>query len=245
MLRFQFHLSLRATQGFAKSLVQLMSLNLEVPDYSTLSRRLAKCEIQMGSLKSSEPIHVVIDSTGLKVFGEGEWKVRQHGYSKRRTWQKLHLCVDEENQQVVSVSLTDNSFKDSELFEDLVSGLEESIEQASADGAYDSENCWDHCAKNNIQGTFPPRKDARLKQHGNSKEVPLQRDEHIRGIRKGGRKQWKKDSGYSRRSLAETAMYRFKALLGDKLSSREFDRQAMEAFIKCKILNKMTVPAAL
>ena len=213
--------------------------------HSTLSRGLESAQISLGKLKSGEQVHVVIDSTGLKVFGEGEWKVRQHGYSKRRTWRKLHLCVDESNGQILSSSLTDNSYKDNELFKDLVEGLEDHIDKASADGAYDSKECWQHCQDNDIQGIFPPRKGAKLKQHGNSKKDRLQRDEHIRAIRHKGKDQWKKDSGYSRRSISETAMYRFKTLLSDKLSSREFQRQAAEAFIKCKILNKMTVPSAL
>ena len=162
MIRFRFHLTLRSTQSFFESLVQLMSLSFQVPDYSTLSRRLDKCDVHLGKLKCSEPVHVVIDRTGLKVFGEGEWKVRQHGYSKRRTWTKLHLCVDEGNQQIISTSLTENSFKDNEVFEDLLYDLENHVGQASANRAYDTKNCWDFCEYNDIKGTFPPKKGALL-----------------------------------------------------------------------------------
>ena len=123
--------------------------------------------------------------------------------------------------------------------------LENHVNQVSADGAYDAKNCWDFCEPNEIKGTFPPKKGARIKQHGNCTEVPLQRDQHIRDIRDSGKKMWKQESGYSRRSLAETAMYwtschyqvkmtgtpyRFKTILSDKLSSRKFNRQAAEAF---------------
>lgn len=244
VLRFKFGLKLRCTQGFAESLVELMGLELEIPDYTTLCRRLGKIPAKLEkAVKSGKPIHVVIDSTGLKVYGEGEWKVRQHGYSKRRTWRKLHLAVDESNSQIVAVVLSDNSFKDNQLYEDLVDSADEDIEQVSADGAYDSENCYQKSIKEGINLVAPPRKGARLKEHGNCSGPPHPRDIHLREIRKVGRKQWKKNNDYHRRSISETAMYRFKALLGDKLSSREFERQANEAFIKCSILNKMKVPS--
>ena len=191
-----------------------------------------------------KPIHVVIDSTGLKVYGEGEWKVRQHGYSKRRTWRKLHLAIDESNSQIVAVVLSDNSFKDNQLYEDLIDSADEDIEKVSADGAYDSENCYKKSIKEGINLVAPPRRGAKLKKHGNCSGPPHPRDVHLREIRSVGRKQWKKNNDYHRRSISETAMYRFKMLLGEKLSSREFERQANGAFIKCSILNKMKVPSS-
>jgi hypothetical protein len=143
MIRFFFKQPLRATQGFTGSLMELLGFDLPVPDYSTLSRRMKKLEVKLGKLKSKgKRIHVVLDSTGLKVFGEGEWKVRQHGYSKRRTWMKLHLAVDEADGEILSMSLTENSFKDNELFEDLLKGLEDKISDVSADGAYDDQKIW-------------------------------------------------------------------------------------------------------
>lgn len=246
MIRFFFKQPLRATQGFTASLMDLLGFDLPVPDYSTLSRRMRKLEVKLGKLQSKgKKIHVVLDSTGLKVFGEGEWKVRQHGYSKRRTWMKLHLAVDEADGEILSMSLTENSFKDNELFEDLLSGLEDVISDTSADGAYDAKNVWDFCEEYDINPLIPPKKNAVLKQHGNCKAPPLQRDEIVRAIKKHGKKAWRLGSGYSRRSISETAMLRFKALLGPMLSSRDFDRQANEAAIKCKILNRLSCPSAL
>ena len=247
LIRFRFRLTLRATQGFVESLTGLIPKlsGLSIPDYSTLSRRLRKCWIDFGKMRSGEAIYTVVDSTGLKVFGEGEWKVRQHGYTKRRTWKKLHLCVNEKNSEIISASFTDNSFKDNELFTEMLGGLEEEVSKVGGDGAYDTRECWDFCRLNGIEGIFPPRKGAKIRKHGNCKGELLARDEHIRIIRRKGKKKWKKESGYSRRSIAETAMYRFKTLLGDKLSSREFNRQANEAFIKCKLLNMMSVPKVL
>lgn len=246
ILKERFQLTLRSAEGFATSIFSMLNLLLPIPSYSTLSRRAAQLSVEIRRLsKSKEAIHVVIDSTGLKVFGEGEWKVRQHGYSKRRTWRKLHLCVDEASGEILSSILTDNTFKDSEVFEELIEGADSDILQASADGAYDSSNCYDCCDQNNIQATIPPRSDAKIKQHGNIHEEPLQRDENLRLIRTIGKPAWRALSGYSRRSLSETAMYRFKIIFGDKLRSRNFDNQATESFIKCRLLNKMTTPSSL
>jgi hypothetical protein len=243
VVRFRFGLTLRETQGFAESLAELMKLDVEVPDYSTLCRRLEKVAVDLKAKASGNgPVHVVVDSTGLKVYGEGEWKVRIHGYSKRRTWRKLHLAVDESNNQILSVALSDNSFKDGEVFADLMDGVDADLERATGDGAYDDKSCYGWCEEHGAKGVFPPKRGAVIKQHGNSSNEPLARDEYVRDIRKHGRKGWKKKIGYHRRSLAETAMYRFKTILGDRLSSREFVRQAREAGIKCKILNMMRTP---
>ena len=246
LVRFRFRLTLRETQGFAQSLVKLMKFDVEVPNYTTLSRRLCKASSNVAAkVRRGESVHVVVDSTGLKVFGEGEWKVRQHGYSKRRTWMKLHLSVSESTNQILSVVLTDNSFKDSEVFEELMVGIDADITQTTGDGAYDAKNCWNWAAQNKVRAVFPPRKGARIKVHGNSHLKPNQRDKHIRLRRTLGKKQWKKKTMYSRRSIAETAMYRFKTILGDHLVSRDVSNQMAEAVIKCRILNLMPTPAVL
>lgn len=246
LIRFRWGLTLRATQGFPMSLTELMKLSVKIPDYTTLGRRLGKASRNItAKIKSRQQVHVVVDSTGLKVFGEGEWKVRQHGYGKRRTWMKLHLAVNESDSQILSVVLTDNSYKDNEVFEELMADVGGEITQATGDGAYDAKNCWAWAEETQVDGVFPPRKGAKLRSHGNSKEAPSQRDEHIRLRRKVGKKRWKKKTGYSRRSLAETAMYRFKVILGDDLSSRRTQNQVAEAILKCKILNMMPTPSAL
>ena len=198
LIRFQFHLTLRATQGFVESLTQLIPglSGLNIPDYSTLCRRLKRCGISFGKIRSSrEGIYVVVDSTGLKVFGEGEWKVRQHGYNKRRTWKKLHLCVDESNSEIISASLTDHCIKDNEVFEEMLEGLESKVSQVSGDGAYDAWKLWNYCEFHGIKGIFPPGKGAKIKRHGNCKGARLQRDEHIRMKRRIGKKNGRKGVG--------------------------------------------------
>jgi len=243
-IRFKYGLALRETEGFVQSIFKLMKLELEVPDFSTLCRRMNKLTVSLNqSLAGKSLMHVVVDSTGLKVFGEGEWKVRTHGYSKRRTWRKLHLAVDESDNQILAVVLSTNDFKDNEIFPDLMSQIEEKkIGQVSGDGAYDDRKCFQWAEKRGILATFPPRRGAKITSHGNAQADPKTRDEHIREIRKMGRKGWKIANDYHRRSLAETAMYRFKTLLSDRLSSKVFEKQWAEVMIKVKILNKMETP---
>lgn len=241
-LRAVFHLTLRSTEGFIHSLVSLGNLGLDVPDYTTLCKRAKTLVIELPRSHSSrsENLHIVVDSTGLKVFGEGEWKVRQHSYSKRRTWRKLHIAVDVSNQEIVSACVTTNACHDKEVLKDLLNGIEGSIEKLSGDGAYDSHENYDELNQRGIEALIPPRKDARIKQHGNKSAKPLARDEVVRQIRQLGRKHWKQISGYHQRSLVETAMFRLKTIFGDRLRSRVFENQANEAFIRCSALNRMT-----
>jgi len=163
----------------------------------------------------------------------------QHGISKRRTWRKLHLGVDEATGEILAAVVTTNDVHDGEVLNDVLPAIEGDIEQVSTDGAYDHLHCYDEIAERGAKPVIPPRKDAVIWQHGNCKAPPHPRDENLRYIRKHGRKQWKRDSNYHRRSLAETTMFRFKAIFGGNLSSRKFDNQAVELFIKCAALNRM------
>ena len=237
-LKFLFNLTLRAAQGLFQSLFSLLKIDLPVPHYSTLSRRLRKLESDLESDNTNEPISIAIDSSGLKVYGEGEWKLRAHGYSKRRTWRKFHLGIDVNSQTIRAVTVTTNDFKDSEVFEETISQITASINDIMGDGAYDSKNCYDVCQAINANPIFPPREGAVIHQHGNSKAEPLARDQAIRDIRQLGKKGWKEKSGYHRRSLAETTMFRFKKQFTAELKSRDFNNQANEVFLKCGILNQ-------
>lgn len=229
----------RQTQGLLESLFELMGIDLRVPDHSTVSRRMGNLEIVLPVVAKDQAVHVVVDSTGVKVYGEGEWKTRQHGISKRRTWRKLHLGVDESTGEILAAVVTTNNVHDGEVLNDVLDAIEEPIEQVSTDGAYDHSHCYDEIAQRGAKAVIPPRKDAVIWQHGNCKAPPHPRDENLRYIRKHGRKTWKRDWGYHRRSLAETTMFRFKAIFGGNLSSRKFDHQAVELFVKCAVLNRM------
>jgi hypothetical protein len=234
-----YRLAGRQCQGFLESIFELMRIDLPVLDHSTLSRRLGQLSVELPVVPKEGARHVVVDSTGVKVYGEGEWKTRQHGVSKRRTWRKLHLGVDEATGEILAAVATTNDFHDGEVLNDVLQAIDEPIEQVSTDGAYDHRHCYDEIAAKGAIAVIPPRKDAVIWQHGNRKEKPHQRDENLRSIRKHGRKRWKRDSGYHRRSIAETTMFRFKTIFGGNLSARKFDNQAVELFIKCAALNRM------
>lgn len=234
-----YRLAGRQSQGFLESLFELMEIELSVPDHSTLSRRIGNLSIQLPVLPKEGARHVVVDSTGVKVYGEGEWKTRQHGVSKRRTWRKLHLGVDEATGEILAAVVTTNDFHDGEVLNDVLEQIEAEIEQVSTDGAYDHTHCYDEITERGAKPVIAPRKDAVIWQHGNCKAPPHPRDENLRYIRKHGRKKWKRDANYHRRSLAETTMFRFKVIFGGNLSSRTFDNQAVELFIKCAALNRM------
>ena len=244
VLRFKFGLTLREVEGFASSIFEWMGLQVTIPNYSTLCRRLGALSLVLWQkISPADRLHIVVDSTGLKVYGEGEWKVRIHGVGKRRTWRKLHLAVDEKNNHILGVVLTTNDFKDNEILPALMDQINsKNVAKVTGDGAYDDKKCFTWAEEKKIKAVFPPRRGAKIQQHGNSKKKPKTRDILIRGIAKLGRKKWKKRIGYHRRSIAETAMYRFKALLGDRLRSRMFINQWAEVLIKVNILNKMQTP---
>lgn len=239
-LRELFRLPYRQTEGLGCSLVKLMQVEVAIPDFSSLAKRAAKLSVSLSVTARKGPLDVVVDSTGLKVFGEGEWKMRKHGKSKRRTWRKLHLTVNPDTQEIEAEVLTENSGHDADQVDELLDQVNGPVDAFYGDGAYDQWKVYDSLRGREIQPIIPPRRNAKIKQHGNAHQTPLVRDEAIRSIRRVGRKQWKKDIGYHRRSLAETAMYRMKCCFGDKLKNRELPNQRAETRIRSKILNRFT-----
>ncbi len=234
-----YHLPLRATQGLMRALIKLLGVELAVPHYTTLCRRRTALEVVLPRREKSEPLHLVVDSIGIKVYGEGEWKVRQHGYSRRRTWRKLHLAVDAATHEVVAAVVSTNDFKDSQILPDLLTQVEGDIKQVSADGAYDSRNCYDAIGERAARAAIPPQKRARIWQHGNSKAAPHLRDDNLRAIRRKGRTGWKRESSYHQRSLAETAVFRLKMIFGERMRARQFEGQAAQMLVRCAALNRM------
>ena len=238
-LRAVFRMPLRATQGFARSVFEMMGLALTVPDYSTLCRRAADLAVDL-SRKSKGPLHLVLDSTGLKVYGEGEWKVRKHGYTKRRTWRELHLAIDAETHEVQAVAVTEAGVDDAEVVDRLLQPIDRPVARAAADGAFDQRKVYRVLEPRTAEVLIPPRRNARIWRHGNRAGPPLARDENLRLIRQVGRREWKRLVGYHVRSLAETGMFRVKTIFGGHLASRRPDRQATEGVIRCRALNLMT-----
>ena len=233
MLKGLFNLPLRALEGFINSLFKLMAVPLKSPDYSCISKRAKTVDINY-RLPSQGPVtHLVIDATGLKVYGEGEWKVRQHGKEKRRVWRKLHLAVDAATHAIVAAEVSLETVGDNAVLPTLLNPLRRKIEQVSADGAYDTKACHALLKKKGIRATIPPRKNAALWEEGHP------RNEAVKALKAGELKQWKQASGYHQRSKAETAMYRFKQLIGAKLSLRNYNAQVGEALAGVKVMNKM------
>ena len=157
-MKLIYGLAGRQTEGFLGSIFSLMKIELPVPEHSTVSRRKGKLEVMLPVVPKQGKVHVVVDSTGVKVYGEGEWKTRQHGVSKRRTWRKLHLGVDESTGEILSAVVTTNDFHDGEMLEELLDGIEQEIEQVSADGAYDQGHCYDSISKRQAKAAIPPWK---------------------------------------------------------------------------------------
>jgi len=236
-----YHLTNRGVEGFVRSLFRMLKINLPVPDHSTLSKRGKDLRVNLPK-KTSQSLNIVMDSTGLKIYGEGEWKVRMHGVSKRRTWRKLHVGANPEDGEIQAVILTENSVSDDAAVKVLLEQIEQDIINFAADGAYDKRKVYHllnaHSPDVNI--LIPPRKNAHIWKHGNTKAERLKRDENLRSIRKLGRKEWKKESGYHVRSLAETTIFRLKTIFGNELSARLLETQTTQALVRCAALNKMT-----
>jgi hypothetical protein len=234
LLREAYHLPLRSTQGLVSSVLRLMQAAVPSPHYSTLCRRARFLELSLGAPKKIT--HLVVDSSGLKVYGEGEWRVRTHGKQKHRTWRKLHISMDARTHQLTAASMTDKDVLDRNAVAGLLEQTEAEIKYVCADGAYDFEQCYRAISKRQAKALIPPRSDAIVR----GKSPFEQRDENVREILKAGRKQWKRKSTYHRRSLVETAFFRLKTIFSERLRSRRIDTQTTEAMTRCLAMNRMT-----
>jgi len=243
-LREVFRLPLRQTEGFLTSILGKIAPILKSPDHSTLCLRaktlLVKIQVRP---RSAEPLHIVVDSSGVKVYGEGEWKVRRYGLSKRRTWKKMHIGVDEDTGDILLGEVTGNDTADCETLTPLLNQLPASVavDQVSADGAYDKRVCYEELMRRGVPSiAIPPQHNAKIWSHGNAQGPPLPRDENLRRIRAIGRKRWKKEAGYHRRSMAENAFFRLKTIFSDKVRSRTSSNQRTELLLRYRALNLMT-----
>jgi hypothetical protein len=244
MIRAVHHKSLRALVGFLKSLMQLLGLSLPVPCYTRICRRAGELGQVLRRLSRRLPADVVFDSTGLKVYGEGEWKVRQHGKGRRRTWRKLHLAICPKTDEIILAELTDSSEADCEAFLRMQGHLPASVRRGYLDGAYDTSSCYRALADRNIRPIIPPRRGGVWSNEIAQPWMKPRNDAllaiHILGGDDQARKIWKKITGYHTRSLAETGMYRFKTLFGGTLKARKLHYQRAEVYAKSLAMNKMT-----
>jgi IS5 family transposase len=236
-LRKVYHLPLRQTEGFVSSIFSRSGIEVVVPDYNTLCRRSNGLKVNIRNSSSGQITDIVVDSTGLKVYGEGEWKVRRYGAGKHRTWMKLHIALDGSSQQIEAVALTTNAVDDASAAVPLMSQVNRPVKRFIGDGGYDRDKVRDMLYQRGVEQIIPPQHNARV----DKKQRPfrLQRDMTIKAIDTAGKDVWKRQQGYHQRSKAETAMFRYKTIIGGNLRSRKIEYQQTEVAIGCKILNMM------
>src|SRR5918995_2529122 len=244
LLRLAFGRPWRQTEGLLRSLTALLGVDVGVPDHTTFSRRSPGLALAtaLAQAQARGPVHVVIDATGLKVHGAGEWQVERHGGRGRRSWRKLHLAVDPESGEILASELTTTEEGDASQVGPLLDRITGPIASVTADGAYDGEPVYRAVAARQPDPpaavVIPPRAAAVPSPSADS--APSQRDRHLRMIRDRGRLGWQKAVGYGRRSLGETAVLRYKTIIGRGLRARTLPAQKTEARVGCSVLNRMT-----
>lgn len=238
MLRTAFRLALRQAEGLMTSVLTLMGLTIAAPDHTTVSRRAVKLPVIQPTSAPPGPLHVLIDSTGLQVYGAGQWLEAKHGAKSRRKWRKLHLAVDAASGMIVAQTLTDQDADDPSQVGPLLDQIDEAIVQVTADGAYDGDPTYQTIAAygDGIEVVIPPRSTA---VPNGERDSPATRDRHLAMITEQGRLAWQIATGYGQRSLVETTMGRYKALIGPRLRARGFAAQQTEAAIGVAALNRM------
>ena len=238
-LRAVFGLALRQTEGLIGSLVALLGLDLAVPDHSTLSRRARTLPVPLRRRLSTGPLHLLVDSTGVKLGGAGEWLVEKHGTARRRSWRKLHIGVDADSGEIVAIELTQRDIDDGSQTGALLDQLTDPLASFTGDGAYDQDKVYTAVAARHSDAAVivPPR--ATAVPSASAKMAPTQRDRHLQTIAQHGRMSWQKSSGYNHRARVEASIGRYKRVIGDALRSRTDESEATEVAIAAAALNRM------
>jgi hypothetical protein len=241
-IKAAMHMPYRATQGFFESLFKLMNLSLTTPNYTTMCRRMVKLELpKLSNVCDDKDIHVVVDSTGLKIFGAGQWHEEKHGLKKLRHWRKFHIAVDRNSHAIIAQELTTNCVTDDATVATMLESIDQNITHFSADKAYDRSNVYRAVIDNSdpdVTIAIPPTANAVL--HEDNPEQFGSRNHNLNYINAHGSYRWQDASDYNYRALVETAMHRYKTIIGERLYSRRMSAQKMESRIACVILNKMT-----
>ena len=237
-LRAVFRLALRQTEGLIGSILHLLGLELAVPDHTTLSRRAETLEVPRPRPAAGEPMHLLVDSTGLRLCGSGEWLVEKHGTRTRRAWRKLHLGVDAGTGRIEAVELTGSEMDDGSRVGPLLDQVAGPVASFTGDGAYDREDVYGAVAERHPEAAVvvPPRRDA---VPSAAQTAPTQRDRHLRSIAEHGRMGWQTRSGYNRRARAEAAIGRWKRVIGDGLRARLDPCRTTEMNVAVHALNRM------
>ena len=233
-----FRLALRQTEGLIGSILRLLGLDLAVPDHSTLSRRAETLELPRARC-GTEPVHLLVDSTGLRLCGPGEWLIEKHGSRTRRSWRKLHIGVEAETGQILAAELTGPEIDDGAQVGPLLDQVAGPIASFTGDGAYDRDDVYGAVAERHADAAVivPPRSSAVPSK--TAETAPTQRDGHLEVIVEHGRMGWQKVSGYNWRALVEADILRWKGVIGDELRSRTDGRQSSEVALAAGALNRM------
>ena len=236
-LRTVFGLPLRQTEGFVGSLLGMLSLDhLPVPDHSTLSRRARSLDVLAKPTWPGGPIHLIVDSTGLQIVGEGPWAAAKHGTQRTRDWRKLHIGVDGRG-FIVAHRLTGSRVDDAGVVGELLSQFSDQVERFTADGAYDKTAVYESLVERGAEIVVPPTNKARISKKNTS--AARARNETVEAVRRLGLREWKKRSGYYQRGRVENAFYRYKQLIGGRLRGRNYAAQETETGIAINVLNRM------
>jgi transposase len=242
MIRAAFKLPLRQAEGLMASVLTLMDLTISAPDHTTISRRAVTLPVIQPASVPHGPLHLLIDSSGLQVYGAGQWLETKHGAKSRRKWRKLHLAVDANDGMIVAQTLTDQDADDPSQVASLLDQIDGRIARVTADGAYDGDPTYQTIASHgdDIEVVIPPRSTA---VPSGEPGPPTQRDRYLKMITERGRLAWQVATNYGQRSLIETTMGRYKALIGPRLRARGFAAQQTEAAIGMAVLNRMLLAA--
>ncbi len=238
-LRAVFHLALRQTEGLIGSLIHLLGLDLPVPDHTTLGQRAKTLLVPTKPRSNNEALHLLVDSTGQKLCGPGEWLIEKHGTRKRRAWRKLHIGMDAISGQIFAALLTDRAVDDGSQVGALLDQTDGPVASFTGDGAYDRADVYAnvlHC-HSEAKVVVPPRSDAVLSEAADT--IPTQRDRHIQDIATKGRSGWQAARKYNRRALVEAQNGRYKTVIGNALHSHTDEAQATEVAIAVRVLNRM------
>ena len=234
--RLLFHLPLRQAEGFLQSLFGMMGIDLAAPDHTTLSRRGQHLDLTLVQVPTGKGLHLIVDSTGLSILGEGEWAAAKHGGHGRRGWKKLHLGVDRSG-VIVAHALTEATADDATTAVTLISAVDGGLASVTADGAYDTIAIYETAAARGATVVVPPNKTARVSRRRPRSSA---RDRTIKRVKRIGRRRWKKEVGYHRQARVENAFFRYKSIIGGALRARSSTGQVAETLVACNVLNQMT-----
>ena len=245
-----FKMPYRMCAGFVNSLLELFGKKgLKSPHYTVLCRRAKTIALKLTTRHcSSKKLNILIDSTGFRIYGEGEWQRKKHKKDKQRDWVKLHIAIDEKEQKILSMDVSGGRGYDANYLEPLIDNIDTDIDSMYVDGAYDKRKCYLKAHEVNAHLIVPPQHNACEQKHNKNYENSPAYDIRDRAIRfiaefsdeEEGKAAWKKMSGYHKRSLVETAMFRLKSMFGDVLRCKKFENQRIQLLTRCYILNKMT-----